>query len=1239
MDRASEDSPRKENTSSGTAQPRKTKKVWCIISDGSSEAEGEGKNQPSNTDKTQSTTSSGIDSLHSPPPEIEDSQEVVHKSRATISVVVPPPPTNSQRELFIPISSSLDTQSSSQLEEALELPSSSQDIVSDYPTPDSVQTQSPLISEQQSPLFFPEPASSPLSGTPLRTQTQGQSLISQFATSRQASEVLATQIVSSSQSNDVQITASEEVPQNQSPTASLPSAQPHAGSTSLIHETQANLGGITTLDHGWTFHTPPSRGPDKWQSQRSLHPSAGPYLNSPHQPQSSVAPSQFKTQVSPSQSQKGRLFGRVPTESTASGSSRLRDAASPRLRCRLRSPPRHSEEQGRTRFVRPKPQDTSSILIPRPTAKPFKAMAAPSHRSSPRNGRAVRATPSPRIANEMAITEPSTRSRGSYRRNVPSASLVEPPANGPAIPQIREPPQIQLATKTSNPALKVEMPGSESSSMQIDAPSTLEVSSGSEQPSGKDVPQTSSLQIQQSIEMDEPDKVDHSTQDSIVPTSSEAQDNGHTNSSSQGLMPNYPILLPREYAIPLHAEGKTQSAYRDIVETKQKAISKYLRRGSSSSTLSSSGLVTPKTEANEMAELVGKLDAIVSLVDLGYEGMLTQTSYSGSQLAEWAVKASSKFAFVKALIDYVRQSLTWVGDVVIFARTGQTQTLLEHFVSTFYERPIQYPESGAAVRVNAHWHPHLNSRGPSSSGMRLHLVAGGQKPRIDLRTGKSLIIAFDNSFDPRSEYVLDLRGADGRAERDLPTPVVHLLVSNSAEHIERCLPVNMPSPQRNRLLVQSILQGYRHLGKFLSEVNEVTLDYYSHLSKGTRIIDDDLMKTEQVFQKMPDFHLQRLARQVGKELLDDGFAADWSTFPAMQPLELDEMPGLVTQQLRLPSPSPMPASPIGTPSLRKRLLDGDGVDTPGGKRQRMTPIPGTSPHDQTETAQISHLQYALKVAKDETAKEKLLRMGAEEARDTARNQRDEWRHSVSNLQKRVEYHRGKDHKARTQVKQLQEENEHLHQLRARDATDRDALRAQITQLKSNLTLAQQDLLSAGGNTAALEAARTEALNAQTALTKAEADLRTAKEQGEYFRSAYQETMATGRQHQAEAETLQGRIAGLEIDARDEKRRLKLVNFDEAANAHLARIERMEVENRALQNMAGRLNRENIMLKAGFAANRGVSTRASSVQPPGSPRASIREARSRGGSPVPGVLGVVPGGLGGGRASALRHERS
>jgi hypothetical protein len=782
--------------------------------------------------------------------------------------------------------------------------------------------------------------------------------------------------------------------------------------------------------------------------------------------------------------------------------------------------------------------------------------------------------------------------------------------------------------------------------MQIDVPSTSEVSSGSEQSSNRNLPPTSSLQIQQSIEMDEPDKED-STQDSRIPNSSEVQENGHLNSSNHGLMPNYPILLPREFAIPLHAEGKTQSAYRDIVQSKQKAMSKYLRRGSSSSTPSSSGLTTSKTEALEMAELIGKLDAIVTMLDLGYEGMLTQHSYSGSQLAKWAVKASSKFAFVKELIDYVRQYPMWAGELVIFARAGHTQNLLEHFLSSGGVTFTTYTESGEAVYASGHQRASSEeaSRSTASSGLIVHLIAGGQKPHFRLRTGKSLIIAFDNSFDPRSEYVLDLRSADGRAENDAHTPVVHLLVTNSAEHIERCLPVNMPSPQRNRLLVQSTLQATGHVGKLLSGVNEVTLEYYSYLSNGTRIIDDDLMKQEQVFQKMPDFHLQRLARQVGKELLgnDQGFQEGWSTRPAMPPLQLDEIPGLITQQIRLPSPSPMLASPIGTPALRKRLLDGDGLDTPGGsKRQRMTPIPGASPHEHSEAAHIIHLQHSLKAAKDEIAKEKLLRMGAEQAKDTAQGQLNQWRQSVSDLQKRLEHHRDEDHKARTQVKQLKKDAERFTQLRERDASDRDTLKAQITQLTSSLALARQSLLSAGGDTATLELARTEAQTAKAALAKSDRELANAKQQGEYFRTAYQETMATGRQHQADAEALQARIGGLEIDARDEKRRLKLVNFDEAASVHLARIERLEMENRALQNMVRRLNAENVALKAGAAGmGRGVSTRASSVQPggggqpPGSPRAGgVREARSRGGSPVPGGLG-----LGGGRTSALRHERS
>ena len=809
----------------------------------------------------------------------------------------------------------------------------------------------------------------------------------------------------------------------------------------------------------------------------------------------------------------------------------------------------------------------------------------------------------------MSLQEQLVQARALRQRHAASVSPLEASPEMPKIPQAREPTPVKLTTRTSNPTLpKMEMPEPDSSSaMQVDHSTLSKAPNAALQIDDKEVPPAPTLHIQQSIEMDEPNRLDSTTQDSSLPEPNEARENGNAvHASSQALMPNFPILLPGEFAVPLHADGRAQDAYRDAILSKQKAMSKYLRRGSSSSTPSSNGLAIPKTEASDMTDLVERLDLITSLMDLGFDGMLTQSSFSGTELARWVVKASSKFAFIKTLIDALQ---LFESSLVIFARAGQTQQVFEKFFSSFEIDCRTYTGSGEASPSSA-----------PEGKCTVHLVAGGQKPNISLKPGPSLIIAFDNSYDSRSEYVLNLRGEESKQ-----IPVIHLLVTNSSEHIERCLPVNMPSPQRNRLLMESILRGASHMGRILTEMNRVTLDYYSHLSGGTSPREDDLAKREKMLQKMPDLHLKRLAQQVGKATIDNEFSSTWSTSPPMPPLELDEIPGLITQQLRLPSPSPMPASPIGTPSLRKRLLDGDGSETPGAsKRQRMTPVPGVSPNN--EASYIQHLQHALKAAKDEAASEKLARMSAEDSGDKTRGQLNEWRQSVSDLQKRVEYHRDQDHKARTKVKQMTKDAERSFQLRERETAGRDALKLQISQLKEELVNARQDLKTAGGDTAALEVAREEARTASAILAKTQKELASTKQQGEYFRVQYQAAMTTGRLHQNEAEALQAQVSDLKIDASDEKRRLKLVNFDDAAKVHMDRIEKLEQEKKALESMIRRLNVENMSLKA----NRGVSTRASSVQPPGSPR-----AKSRGGSPVPGLIATGPAGS---RASALRHER-
>jgi Class II histone deacetylase complex subunits 2 and 3 len=1206
----------KEEILDGTIRRQTRQKSRRIISDGSSEAEPEeeARTQSSSTLKSQNTASTSTSSLRSPPPEIEDSQELAAPFRS-ISVIVPPVP--SQAEDFVPINSSRELESSSQILSTLEVHPSTEATASDYPTPDSEQPQSPAFSDASSGLFFPEVEASP-QGSRSNSQTTRQKIAPAISVHREAIEPPTTQRISNESQGSVQILASDSVVENSQQTR-LPSAQPTVEPpTSEIKETQTSIGPeLESLDQSIDFQTPHTHQSEEQQPQTQLPSSAGARLSVENPSQTSVSPS--KRQGSSSQPPKQSLFRTLHQEGIESWPSSQQESS----RSLLQSPIAFPEADGKRRdkAASIETQSGSSLTAPlqlsKPLTDPLAAMAAPSHRSSPRTARASTPSRTSR-GTTMTLQEQLAQSRAARQRKAVSASPVDAPTPAPLVPQIHEPTPVRLATRTSNPTLpKVETPGLLSSSaMQVDESPTSEAPNQAANSISGETTSVSNLYIQQSIEMDEPDKP-NDTQDSSAPESSDPQENGHgIHSLAQGLMPNFPILLPGEFAIPLHAEGKTQHAYQDALQAKQKALSKYLRRGSSSSTPSSNGLVTPKTEANEMAALIGCLDNIISLIDLGYDGMMTQSSYTSSQLAEWAVKISSKFAFVRALIDALQGHDS---SIIVFARAGQTQQVFENFLSDAKVDIRTYTSSGdPALGITA------------QGKCTVHLVAAGQKPNIALKPGPSLIIAFDTSYDPRSDYVLDLRGDESKQ-----IPVIHLLVSNSSEHIDRCLPVNMPSPQRNRLLMQTILRGASHMGKILSEESHVTHEYYSLLSGGTRMYDDDLQRKEQTFMKMPDFHLKQLALQVAKALLSKEFSFNWSTLPPMPPLKLDDIPGLMTQQLRLPSPSPVPPSPIGTPSLRKRLLDGDVLDSPGGsKRQRLTPLPGASPHEHSDASYIHHLQHALKAAKDEAANEKLARMGAEDERDKSRAKLNEWRQSVSELQKRVEYHRDQDHKCRTKIRQLNTEAERFTQLRERDATERDVLKAQVVQFKEELARARQDLKDAGGETAALEHARNEARVASAALAKTQKELASAKQQGDYFALQYRETMTTGRQYQADAEELQSKIKSLEIEASDEKRRLKLVNFDEAAKVHLDHIEKLELENKALEAMVKKLNAENTSLKA----NRGVSTRASSVQPPGSPRA--RETKSRGGSPVrliPGLMAAAA--YAGSRASALRHERS
>lgn len=681
------------------------------------------------------------------------------------------------------------------------------------------------------------------------------------------------------------------------------------------------------------------------------------------------------------------------------------------------------------------------------------------------------------------------------------------------------------------------------------------------------------------------------------------------------VMPSHPILGDDEYAIGLPAEGKVQAIYTQTIKVKRKAILKFIRQRGSVNTAGTSA--TKTIVRNEMIELIGRLHDTTTHIDLGLPGIPTQYTIASQEHAAYAEYAGSKFVFLGDLIEYFkRRECT----IVIMAKSGATQDLLEEYLVM------------KKVKVRRHERAYHSQQDPLSqmTDPTIEIVSTRPADIVTIDSNPDLIIAFDASFDALDPQVKSLR-----AQSTETVPIIHLLVTNSSEHVERCLPVSMPSPIRLRLLVRATYQAQMNLGG-----NPTIIHKPSDEIEGRPM---DLGDISRAVRKSPNRKLEMIAAVVANATLSEDFAANW-TLPSMPELvleELDESPSTESTVSTTPgrsrarSQTPLsrganqtrnrsrtPFSRAGTPSARKRQLETDPAEL-AAKRQRTTPNNETAESHEVEVmlSREQELQRMIDSLKVDLANEKHARETAEQARLAAEMKASEWQSALAALQRRYEKRTAKSHQQQKANKSLASTVEITKQRSEKLTAENANVRQQILQQKKELESARSDLKAVGGDIAALEFAREEARSAVKKVSSLEKSLESTKRDFDFVRSQYQDASNRAAELGSQVLEFEAQVKTLSEQAGDERRRLKEINHSNDIKRHLAKISQLEAEKKSIQVMYKKLEDENKLLKR----NRGVQTRGSSTAP-GSPG-----PRSRQGSPA---LGPPSGS----RASVLRHER-
>jgi DNA repair exonuclease SbcCD ATPase subunit len=391
-------------------------------------------------------------------------------------------------------------------------------------------------------------------------------------------------------------------------------------------------------------------------------------------------------------------------------------------------------------------------------------------------------------------------------------------------------------------------------------------------------------------------------------------------------------------------------------------------------------------------------------------------------------------------------------------------------------------------------------------------------------------------------------------------------------------------------------------------------------------------------RKSPERKLEIFAQIITRAAFSEDFGANWKLgqVPELQLAEVEEMPSKpIIPLAEEPRPETRTSAPRAETPGKKRLLEVDN-QTVINKRQRLTP---TSLRDSVEASnghvvQPASLLETVHRIQAELAAEKEARQKLEQEKKYLQEQVEQWRSAHAALQLRFEKKATKLHESKEENTKLLKNAEYVKSRSERLEEENSTLKQKTKSIQEELTGLRQEVKSGGGDAAALETARDEARKSSTKNTYLEKSLANAQKDFEFTRTQYQEASNKAAEFATQIRELEERNAELARQASDEKRRLKEINQAEAIKQHVVRLEAVQLELKSRDALLRKLEEENRQFKR----TRGVQTRGSSVQPPGSPSLDTpgRGPRSRQSSPAPGL--VAHHATGTNRGSLLRHER-
>ncbi|KAK7517113.1 class II histone deacetylase complex subunits 2 and 3-domain-containing protein [Phyllosticta citriasiana] len=305
---------------------------------------------------------------------------------------------------------------------------------------------------------------------------------------------------------------------------------------------------------------------------------------------------------------------------------------------------------------------------------------------------------------------------------------------------------------------------------------------------GQNVPGSHSIDTTQS----EPTRQHDQTGDTDMPDIGGAMptgDNDREDSDVEALV-DTPNTAHGEYLVGLSMEGVQGNQYRTTMNFERKKIVAFTEGNSQEA----------ESMAKEAEDLLTDVRNILTHVDLHFRSAdaLTQHENSEAEAAEWSKNAAAKFRFLGHLFERLRWE-SW--HIVLISKSGEIQKIVETFVKG---SKIQYiADNGSGddkFKLQPDW-PH---------GKLLVTILNSES---EATTHKAdLMISLDSTLDLDTGPIWSIRNSM-EVEPGSPLPVVTPIITNSLEHIDRCIPPAIAGITRMQLLMRFMTELRNRAGR------------------------------------------------------------------------------------------------------------------------------------------------------------------------------------------------------------------------------------------------------------------------------------------------------------------------------------------------------------------------------------------------------------------------------------------